>query len=219
MGFDDRFIRTWEYYLALSEAGLRHGHDPGPPGRAPEAARRAGPQRGLTPRRARGSPRPRCATMPGSDPHPERSPPPCPPRSSCAPTAAPRSCARRRSPSATPGPGEIRAPADRDRRQLPRRLRALGPLPDAAAARHPGHRGRRRGRGARARASTALAVGERVGTSRRSTARMPRPGCCPPRRRSALPAALDDVGAASFLLKALTAEMLLRRVHRVDRGR
>jgi hypothetical protein len=22
MGFDDRFIRTWEYYLALSEAGF-----------------------------------------------------------------------------------------------------------------------------------------------------------------------------------------------------
>ena len=25
MGFDERFIRTWEYYLALSEAGFATG--------------------------------------------------------------------------------------------------------------------------------------------------------------------------------------------------
>ena len=25
MGFDDRFIRMWEYYLALSEAGFATG--------------------------------------------------------------------------------------------------------------------------------------------------------------------------------------------------
>jgi cyclopropane-fatty-acyl-phospholipid synthase len=25
MGFDDRFIRTWEFYLAISEAGFATG--------------------------------------------------------------------------------------------------------------------------------------------------------------------------------------------------
>ena len=25
MGFDDRFLRTWDYYLAISEAGFRTG--------------------------------------------------------------------------------------------------------------------------------------------------------------------------------------------------
>ena len=33
LGFDDRFIRMWEYYLALSEGGLRDRHQPGPPDR------------------------------------------------------------------------------------------------------------------------------------------------------------------------------------------
>ena len=39
MGFDERFIRMWEYYLALSEAGFATGHQPGPADRLREAAR------------------------------------------------------------------------------------------------------------------------------------------------------------------------------------
>ena len=48
MGFDDRFIRMWEYYLALSEAGFATGHQPGPADRVREAARSRGRRSGLT---------------------------------------------------------------------------------------------------------------------------------------------------------------------------
>ena len=39
MGFDERFIRMWEYYLALERGGLRDGHLAGPPDRLREAPR------------------------------------------------------------------------------------------------------------------------------------------------------------------------------------
>ena len=59
LGFDDRFIRMWEYYLALSEGGLRDRHQPGPPDRVREGSRprltgraRVTGARGGAPRRA-----------------------------------------------------------------------------------------------------------------------------------------------------------------------
>lgn len=39
MGFDDRFVRMWEYYLALSEAGFDTGVTQDPADRLREAAR------------------------------------------------------------------------------------------------------------------------------------------------------------------------------------
>ena len=53
MGFDDRFMRMWEYYLASERGRVRHRHQPGPADRLREAARARG-------RRRRPDPGPAC---------------------------------------------------------------------------------------------------------------------------------------------------------------
>ena len=45
MGFDDRFVRMWEYYLATQRGRLRDGHQPGPADRLRERSRIAAGRR------------------------------------------------------------------------------------------------------------------------------------------------------------------------------
>jgi NADPH2:quinone reductase len=63
-----------------------------------------------------------------------------------------------------------------------------------------------------------LEVGERIGAITPRYGAYAAARLLPADLAIRLPETLDDIAAASFLLKGLTAEMLLRRVHRVEPG-
>lgn len=65
---------------------------------------------------------------------------------------------------------------------------------------------------------TGIEVGERIGAITPAYGAYASSRLLPADLAIRLPDALDDVAAASFLLKGLTAEMLLRRVHRAAPG-
>ena len=130
----------------------------------------------------------------------------------------PRRCVPRRSPSALPV--QARSGSARPRWASTSTTCMCGrAVPDAARSR--GSRAsrawawwRRSGRGCRTRAPRGRRARGLVAPQYGAYAG----ALLPADQAIGLPETLDDVAAASFLLKALTADMLLRQVHRVTAG-